>query len=186
MEEGRSLLVCVCTVHCALHCVGGEHKLWLWVNSGASDSYFLNHFLHSFIVEGILLDCVGDKLESGSEYRFIRSEDILNSHLKICSSISVPRRSSHRGDNDEDDNNEDDLLMDACSDQKGSGLVICLTRIQRHVSLSLSLSRPVHGLCWYCHVLRPCLWIWLLLCGVSFVFGLIFSWPVFMQRICNL
>lgn len=137
-------------------------------------------------MEGILLDCVGDKLESGSEYRFIRSEDILNSHLKICSSISVPRRSSHRGDNDEDDNNEDDLLMDACSDQKGSGLVICLTRIQRHVSLSLSLSRPVHGLCWYCHVLRPCLWIWLLLCGVSFVFGLIFSWPVFMQRICNL
>ncbi len=54
-----SSCVCVCTVHCALHCVGGEHKLWLRVNSGASDSYFLNHFLHSFNVEGILLDCVG-------------------------------------------------------------------------------------------------------------------------------
>jgi hypothetical protein len=89
-------------------------------------------------VEGILLDCVGDKLESGSDYRFVRSEDILNSHLKICSSISVPRRSSHH--DDEDDNDEDDLLMDACSDQKGSGLVMCLTRIRRHVSLSLSLS----------------------------------------------
>jgi hypothetical protein len=68
---------------------------------------------------------------------------------------------------------------------------MCLTRIRRHVSLSLSLSlsRPVHGLCWYCHVsfVWGRLWIWLLLCGVSFVFGLIFLWPVFMQWIfCNL
>lgn len=131
-------------------------------------------------MEGILLDCVGDKLESGSEYRFVRSEDILNSHLKISSSISFPRRSSHHDDDDEDDNDENDLLMDACSDQKGSGLVICLTRIRRHVSLSLSsciamclLFEAAYG------------WRWLL-CGVSFVFGLIFSWRVFMQWICNL
>ncbi len=100
---------------------------------------------------------MGDKLESGSEYRFVRSEDILNSHLKICSSISVPRRSSHHDDDDEDDNDEDDLLMDASSNQKGSGLVICLTRIRRHVFLSLSLSSCSWTLlvlpCFFC--LRP-------------------------------
>lgn len=94
------LFLCVCALCTALCGWRAQTFSQLKVNSGASDSYFLNHFLHSFIVEGILLDCVGDKLESGSEYRFVRLEDILNSHLKISSSISFPRRSSHHDDDD--------------------------------------------------------------------------------------
>jgi hypothetical protein len=63
-----------------------------------------------------------------------------------------------------------------------------LSAWQEYEGTFLSLSRPVHGLCWYCHVsfVWGHLWIWLLFCGLSFVFGLIFSWPVFMQWICNL
>jgi hypothetical protein len=81
--------------------------------------------------------------------------------------------------------NEDDLLMDACSDQKGSGLVICLTRIRRHVSLSLSLSLFMDFVGIAMSLLVEAAYGFGC-CSVVFLLFLIFSWPVFMQWICNL